>query len=697
MSVAMVASFMPSMAFAATTVGEHTFAVNFTTNDGINTATDSWTDVKAASENKDTKDIVKVLKAPTHTEEGLVELHCTSKDYCDEVVEVVIPETGHPAKDFHEVWMTPDQYTAAKIAQKEMTKASAKTFVGNKYCKIKVEKCSCGVVDDFFDIAANHTNHPDGRKFACEKSAVCAACGKTIVFDENATHDHEATDTGVVVKKAAACGNGEVREYTCKYCKQKYTEVSKTKTGCTPKTVVTPSNKKTVGNAITYYDGKTAIATVTTPKKGPKTVSNVTAGYAVDVKSFDDPIFYKWDTVIKKADACGGEDTVGFTCEACGNIINAGDYANVKVATANAHDWETKEIPATCTTPVQEYKICKNCGTYKTAAGTTNDITAAEKTPKKDSKALGHKLEVKKVDATCANAAYYVVKCSACKKTVKVNASQFTEKNTSLWVNPANFVVNYEKHADSVELPYIETLKAGAAHKYTKQVVLKAATCTTPEISGYKCDNCGKVAAHGVFAPVVTAVALGHKDVKVHVAPTCGEYGYNIVKCERCNLYKDGAGKYVEDVRNAAQNIISTEKPLVAAGAAHKFDKWVVVKDSTVFEEGVKQLECSVCGAKDATKTIIAKKTVKKPVVTLKAGKKAFTVKASAANATGYKVVYKRAGKKAITKVVDAENLSKTYKKLAKGKKYTVKVTAFASNGTDTVYGATTTKTVKTK
>ena len=706
----MVASFMPSLAFAA---AGHSFAVTGTGNP----ETVAWSVVEPVSTAPATKEYVNVIKKPTHSETGLVELKCQSK-FCDEVKEVIIDKIphNHKLKDF----MTPDAYAEAKIAQGEKAPGFAKSFDKKAWCKVKVRVCECGHIGDVITDDANanlYENHTaPSTTLACDASYVCTECQKTI--ETGNTHTH--TGAGTVVKEAAACGNGEVREYTCTVagCEKKHTAIVTNNAGCTPKNEVKPEAKATAtdGQYEYYLNGKKIATVENVGKATASVVGDPAPGYAVDA-SYTTPKFYVWDVVVTPAATCGADKKVGFTCKDCGEVINSAKYPNVDIADAT-HDWETKEIAATCESPVQEYKVCKNCGLYYAGGGTADTLAGATKTPKENSSELGHNLSVKKVDATCASAAYYAVKCSACGKEWTVTPGNGktgnfldSEKNVSMWLNPtAPGTPTYEKRNGFVELPYIPAQATGA-HKYTKKVVLSEATCTSPEYSGYKCDTCGKICAHNAsttYEPKQTKAALGHDFKKVEIAPTCGDYGVTVEQCSRCNLYKDTVKvegvttvTTTDDIREADSVTNKDAKPLVAPGAKHSFDKWVVTKDSTVFEEGVKSLECSVCGVAQGSKDSIAKKTVAKASNTVKAGKKSLNVKSSAANATGYRVYYKKAGAKSWKSYTKkTTSLSKTFSGLSKGKYY-VKVKAYAKNYAgdgQVVWGATSsTKSVKVK
>ena len=674
---------MPSLAFAAYTP----------------TANHSWPTAYAVAEDgtvtgADAK-YVKVIKNPIHTattlKAAVVEETCMDP-LCDDVREMTLADPDHTLVN---TVMTPAEYTSAKVAQGEWTQASTAKWGYNNKCSITAKKCDCGYVGEY---VSNTSHSQPSTVKTCDTSYVCTVCGKTV--EKAGTHSHAAADAGVVVKEAAKCGYGEVKEFTCETCKQKYTEVtSAARTNCVPKKEVTPEIKT---NGDCMLDG-VKIATLT-GSVGNWTGATPAPGYAVDI-SYTTPKFYVWDVVVTPAKGCGSNQTVGFTCKYCDQVIDSGDYENVGVASTN-HDWETKEIPATCTEKVKEYKVCKTCGLYKTDGAPSYYFKDAKKTDKANSTPNGHKLVVNKIEATCSTPASYVIKCSECNAiNTTVTAATFTDngakKGESLYVQADGTTVNFEKKTGSIELPYLEATTG--AHKYTKKVVLREATCTDSEIQGYKCDDCGKILVHSTtsaYKPVETKAALDHDWKKVEIPATCGDYGKTLEQCSRCSLYKKGAGT-TDDITKADSPNNLDAKPLVAPGAQHSFDKWVVTKASTVFEEGVKTLTCSVCGAHDATKTVIAKKTVAKASNTVTAGKKSLTVKSSAANATGYRVYYKKAGAKSWKSYTKkTTSLSKTFSGLSKGKYY-VKVRAYAKNydgNGEVVWGATSsTKSVKVK
>ena len=684
MSMTMVASFMPSLAFADTS---HVYAAGNPAGSEV-----TWTAVKTSLEHNTEKDYVTVVKAPTCTEDGVAKLACMT-DYCDEVKEVTIKKLNHA--DAVDTAMSTSEYVDALVAQGDLHKSDAAQRLAElegRYCSVVTKKCPCGHVGVVEAASIEHQRPSALVGKDCATSFVCTKCSATV--ETGTDTEHHSDTTKEVVVAPADCGHDALVETVCTVCGEKYTfekasEGAKTNK-CKYANTVSATNTKTLSDGtVEYYIGDVSIA-----KVKDHAATNVAKGYYVDA-SFDTPVIYKYDTVVKKGNCTTG-DKVGFKCTVCGKV-------NMEVTLdAPSHDWETKEIAATCVDPVQLYKVCKVCGKFAgDAAGTTvkDTLEDAYKADKPGSKKLGHNCYVTKVDATCTSSPYYVIKCSNCDLKDTKSASLFAD-GISRWLNPSTGGVSKSKTEGAIELPVIKVNET-AVHKYTKRVTLKAASCENAEVVGYKCDNCGKINAHGEGAFAVTTVGqpLAHNFVKTEVAPTCSADGYYIEKCSSCGKYKKNATEVTDNESEALHT--KTTDALVGPKADCKYDKWVVTKDATVFEEGVKSLSCSVCGTLHDTKAPIAKKAVAKASNTVKAGKKSFNVKSSAANATGYRVYYKKAGAKSWKSYTKkTASLSKTFSGLSKGKYY-VKVKAYAKNYAgdgQVVWGATSsTKSVKVK
>ena len=712
----MVASFMPSIAFAAVatdadhgiTYNDHKYAVTVNAGD-----TAAWDDVKdAVKDASKVKDYVSNVTAPTHTEKGSATLKCMQL-FCDEEVTVEIAALGHDVDtECAERDFTLEAYAAKMLEQEEpgfKNAAQADTWVKTKKaangCYVKnVKVCSCGYVKPVTDAAIEHhtnTTHAD---------KACPQCGETIKGEAHVVPaPGDIGDvSGMVKVSEPTCGKGTGYEYEC---------------SCGAKTVYyhddvaddahnygTPVDVS-VATTLTK-DGKYAVKSGYVGVKLPTTTGNVRPYGSTPISNVTGFKFYKLNKVVTPATGCNTTQTMALECETCGKTL-PGSTEDTTVA----HDWEKTHVAATCDHAGYNTYVCKACGVKGEGNGKPDEVIAAEKK-------LAHNYKVTKVASDCTNHEYYVIECTTCdskncdhKTGVKISYD-FDATNATQATRPAGstarLVTTYldKKSTDKVkvfayqgfdkefqgtdviELSFDTTAVPG--HKYGKKELLKPATCTSNEVWGYKCTECGKIATHTstTHAPEVKAhTDLGHDHPVVAVAATCVNKAYEtkVAKCTRCG---EVDAEIVEANKKAAENAAIKD-------GKHAFDKWVVTKDSTVFEEGVKSLECSVCGADGNAKTVIAKKTVAKASNTVKAGKKSFNVKSSAANATGYRVYYKKAGAKSWKSYTKkTTSLSKTFSGLSKGKYY-VKVRAYAKNydgDGQVVWGATSsTKSVKVK
>ena len=695
----MVASFMPSLAFAAAPAHTHDYtAVTGATVDGTSV---TWANVKTAVDAG--SKYVHVTKKPTCTESGEVIITCNKADCSDEfegntkTFEVTV--TGATHLDTVDKEYSASELAAQLVKQEAWTQKQADAFVAsaaleqNKegYCYYAAKYClvcdeividapnaasptvtiGTGSSDDIKPVA-----HDRNDNATCASKAACIKCGKVVAVKTAKTHD--VTGVPFVKVKDATCEAPAREAQLCKVCGE----------------YVNERNVSTSTALAHKIDATEVTETVA------KTGANLNKGYfSVTTKDEygDDVVkYYKYNATVTKKTVDADPDTCakeyrGIKCSTCGKFINFTDHA-VTLATATVyadddafvadaddsaypvdvdHDFgATTEKAATCSSPAVTTKTCKVC----------DEVV---NTPVVGSAALKHEYKIEVVDADCLHNSSYKITCKNCKMAPVTVADETI--HTSWFTTDANndkYFIGVTGHELAVS-NYIKLPKATTGgHKPGALALYKAATCTSGEIWAKKCTVCQKVIAssleyHG-------ATALNHKNVKIEYPATCGNYGYYVEKCENCNKYVcpttvDATG-YTEYLTQATKTDNTAEKPLVAPGASHTLDKWVVTKASTVFEEGVKTLTCSVCGHADGTKTVVAKKTVAKAAPTVKAGKKSFNVKSSAANATGYRVYYKKAGAKSwksYTKKTDS--LSKTFSKLSKGKYY-VKVKAYAKN-----------------
>ena len=687
MSMTMVASFMPSMAFAAASTVDPLDSTHTYVSDGVSNITNTVVKGWLSDENK--KDFVGAYTPATCTKEGSVVVKCTKdakQALCTETKTLVVSKDKHSWKD---VRVSVEEYgklqQAVKNTDYKNDAQTAQKIKSNKekgICYIETQVCEeCGIINTAYKHNKAQHENPVAANADCKDTFNCGVCGEEVKKAANTRKLHSFESGHGVVSSAAKPASEKkvgckdsvtVKTYVCSDCGATK-EVSSGDPACKifKKAIDVKADKS--GNL--YKKGTTVLV-----KKNGE--SKLEPGFMYE-ETFN--TYYESDTTV--------DGHYGFTCNECGYVL-----VGAEVPTASTehtkHTLEKVTEPATCTEAATEALVCTECGKYANV-GTTDAKYGSYDEAKSvvkdanghDTTPLGHKLNVVKVDATCAVSAHYVITCTACDKYPEEKV--FFDTKASKYVNPKTGVVKSSPDYGDMELAYLDP--AVKSHKFTKKVVLKEATCEVGELAGYKCETCGKMNVHNVTETAGTK--LGHDYPVEKVEATCLNKAYEIKgACSRCGY---------ELPANVTANTKAAKDAEIKDGK-HAFDKWVVTKPSTVFEEGVKTLTCSACGVEhESTKTVIAKKTVAKASNTVKAGKKSFNVKSSAANATGYRVYYKKAGAKSwnsYTKKTDS--LSKTFSGLSKGKYY-VKVKAYAKNYAgdgEVVWGATSsTKTVKVK
>lgn len=667
MSVAMVASFMPSLAFAA--------SCNF-----VLGSTATWDEVQKVLNSDDAK-YVSEVKAPKHGENGSAVVTC-KEDFCDNTQNVTITM---PCKDSdaESVTMWKEEY-ASKALEQEIFKneAQANQWLKNNadMCRVTARICkTCGKIIGTAT-ATNHSTKPTDLN-VCQ-GYVCTDCGKEV--KATAEHTPKAPTTKKELKSlekvsAPTCGHGTGYKVPCSVCGKDTVWYHDTAVDGVASDMKTDAHNfgATVDSSKATKETKTGYELLP-GYVAHKVGSENYTGRTFTTKNIGEYKFYELNTVVSEGTDCASK-RYGLKCTVCGKVV----VNNVQ----GKHDFEKTHVAATCDHAGYNKLVCKVCGTV----GENESLAKTE--PK-----LAHSYKVTKKDATCTTGEKYVVECTTCsEKTCATNHKMtFDLSHTTgltLVDNSSKEVVIYSwagldnelKGKNALEFTFAKN--TSKAHKYGNAELLKPATCTTDEVWGKKCTECGKV--NHALVTVKTGTKLGHKFKETEVPATCGTAGYKTAMCENCGEYKTATGT-TKDADKALKT--QTAKPIVAPGAKCTMDKWVVTKAATVFEEGIQEAHCSKCNATTGQIVPVAKAKYAAP--TVKAGKKSITVTAQATEgATSYKISYKKAGGKCVTKTVEAGK-KVTIKKLAKGKKYTVKAVAINADGVK-VFSAT--KTVKTK
>ena len=667
---------MPSLAFAGTAKCNYPDA-------------NTWEKLQVVLKTDDAK-YVKDYVAPTWHTAGSATLIC-KEDWCGETTTVNFPALCDKTTTVEEFWVEDlaAKYLEQGVFKNELAaKKWADSMKAKGYCRLKgitVHK-DCGSINTTLEVATTDAHKkvdhvkPEGTQ-DCQDYK-CKTCGELVKATKN--HKYTAPADKAALDKLAPnkvsepnCLHGSGYEVECPDCKEKFVWYFDKDLGDGTKT----DKKDVAHNYGTPVDVKEATTRTTSGKyvvnPGYLAVKydDTTATEFADAKAYADYTFYKATELVDvdPTDVTCAGNKYGVKCTVCGHVNDS--------VTPGVCDYEKTHVAATCDHAGYNKLVCKNCGSL----GKNEDLSKTE--PK-----LAHSYKVTKTDATCTSGEVYTIECTTCeedcaKKKEEVKSAgtldvyeKNTDSTTVLWRG-------FDKELstkDAIALTF--TNNASKAHKYGALELLKAADCENNEVWGKKCTECGKV--NHALVTIKPNTALGHNFVDAEVAATCGTAGYKTSQCSTCGEYKAAEGT----TKNAADALkTQTAKPLVAPGSACSYDKWVVTKKATVFEEGVKSLECSVCGNDGSAKTVIAKVKYAAPAV--KAGKKSATVTVKAtADAVSYKISYKKAG--GSYKTIAANAGKKTIKKLAKGKKYTFKAIAVNAEGVEV---ASATKTVKVK
>ena len=250
------------------------------------------------------------------------------------------------------------------------------------------------------------------------------------------------------------------------------------------------------------------------------------------------------------------------------------------------------------------------------------------------------------------------------------------------------------------------------SHSYsTDYTVDKQPTCTEDGSKSRHCTVCG-----AILESSVTAVPpLGHHygDYETVKAATCTSEGVRKRTCLECGAVKTetiakkahswDAGRITRNActSDGAMTYTCTKcgetKTETISKTGHSWDSGTIAKPAKYFSTGVKIYTCEVCGS---TKSVVipvldvAKVTPKRAKFTAaKVKGRNLTVKWKriAKNTKGYQVALKekKSGKQKYITVKQSKKkiLSKTIKKLKKGKTYAVRIRAYNKIGSEIIYG----------
>jgi hypothetical protein len=201
----------------------------------------------------------------------------------------------------------------------------------------------------------------------------------------------------------------------------------------------------------------------------------------------------------------------------------------------------------------------------------------------------------------------------------------------------------------------------------------------------------------GIYYRLVEGLPSNNYEISIY---TNGELMTSLTW--KCTVQAGGATEAIEVWYYVSSNSISILDlgKTTEENCNHKNTTIKTVK-ATYFAKGKNIVTCKTCGKVIKT-TVIPKKVLKTPTVSVKSAKKSIkvTYKKKVAGATGIQIAYKLSGsKKYVVKTFKTSKaVTKTIKSLKANKKYNVRVRTYIKSGNKKAYSSwTTVKTVKVK
>jgi hypothetical protein len=568
LSLAIMVTFMPTFAFAATT------------------PTDAQKD---EGHEWDLEEHVEWVIEPTCETPGVGIATCTKEHNgvaCTATKNVYQAELNHTRtyegegrnRTLKTIVVTAEEY-AKEMVNHGYTQAQADSWLrteGAEICTGTVAVCeNCGAYmstasgsrydhdlsnpHSFYQFAATTHVAPTGDNAPkpCDATFTCTKCGKTGVSDNtyNATAraEYHANTAHWVQKESYKAheinGVGYVRvtKSVCDKCGEVVHIVRK------------------------YYDSDAdEAAGKESTKLGPNSFASM----------------HKTEAVVVAEATCTANGRVENVCTKCGEVVSAEETPKLN------HSWKEATTEASEEDYSYKYVQCENCHYYKDADG---NAVATWAQAKKDKVALPikHTVEVTPLlPKNCSDNTWIAVRCTNPVCTLTNHGYTIVDEKAEVDKVGEKYYYTFAAgtdKAETVEVPFEEA----TGHNWGEAKVIAPETCEDKAIEGRVCDTCG-----GIYHTTVreTTAALGHIVKEVTEVATCGTAGYTYKICTRCNMYLDQDGKNPEEELYDSYKYNRVD-PKVELGAECNF-QWTSIDDET------DAMKCTVCGAvKEGTQT----------------------------------------------------------------------------------------------
>lgn len=490
-----------------------------------------------------------------------------------------------------------------------------------------VYKCDCG---ETYTKTLNKLGHSYSTEWTVDKAATCSEEGSK---SHHCIRCDDKTDVTVIEKIAhsyievvteSTCTEDGYTTYTCEVCGNSYKDNYISKLG--HDFVWVTDKEATCGETGVKHEECTRCDVVRSENTVIETtgdhnyVSTVTAptctteGYTTYVcekcgNSYTDNVTEKiphaWTWIIDKDATCGATGIKHEECSVCHAIQNE----NTVIEATGKHDYVSVVTEPTCTEKGCTTHTCKVCN-YSYTDNYTNMIEhkwtwVTDKEPTCNASGIKHeecsvcneKRNINTVidstgehtyvavvtEPTCTSKGYTTYTCSGC-------GTSYIDDETDMIPHNWKWIVDVEATCGENGIKHQECAKCNAKQaentvieatgKHTwKWVEDKSATCGAIGYKHQECTVCGVTQNYDTEIP---ATGL-HIYNKIITAPTCTKDGYTTFTCSVCNH------SYISDKIAKTEHIWT----------------WVIDKDATCGEIGVKHEECVNCDAIQSEDTVI--------------------------------------------------------------------------------------------